>query len=74
MASQANISEQEFKRFFIKLHGKPVIVDVIINSTSIPALLDLGFTVYSVFSKNIAIKLKLPRVKVTPKELKLAKD
>ncbi|POS81957.1 hypothetical protein EPUL_005578, partial [Erysiphe pulchra] len=71
---KAEISEQEYKNFLVKLHGKPVIINAIINSTLVPALVDLGCTIYSVFSDHIAKQLDLPRIKVPPKELKLAKD
>lgn len=57
-----------------KLRGKPVFIDAIINSTTIPALLDLGCTIYSVLGDTIAKRLNLPRLKVPPRELKLAKD
>lgn len=57
-----------------KLHSKPVLIDAIINSTCIPALVDLGCTIYSVLSDSIATRLNLPRQKVPPRELKLAKD
>lgn len=71
---KAEISEQEYKNFLVELHGKPVIVNAKINSTPIPALVDLGCTIYSVFSKYIAKHLDLPRIKVPPKELKLANN
>lgn len=56
------------------IHGKPVIVEAIIKSTLVPALVDLGCTIYSVFSRNIVDRLNLPRTKVPPKELRLAKE
>ena len=64
----------KMQRIIGRLHGKPVFVDAIINSTSVPALVDLGCTIYSVLSENLANRLNLPRLKVPPKELRLAKD
>ena len=55
------------------MHGQPVIVETIINSCLVPALVDLGCTIYSVYSKNIVDRLNLPRINVSPKELRLAK-
>ena len=57
-----------------RMHGNPVFVDAIINATLVPALVDLGCTIFSVFSDNIANRLNLPRIKVSPKELRLAKN
>ena len=36
--------------------------------------MDLGCTIYSVFSKNLVQRLNLPCIKVSAKELRLAKD
>ncbi|KAI0993167.1 hypothetical protein K3495_g15017, partial [Podosphaera aphanis] len=52
----------------------PVFIDTLINSTAVPALVDLGCTIYSVFSNKLVTRLNLPRIKVPPKELRLAKD
>ncbi|KAI1005387.1 hypothetical protein K3495_g2828 [Podosphaera aphanis] len=52
----------------------PVLIDTLINSTAVPALVDLGCTIYSVFSNKLVTRLNLPRIKVPPKELRLAKD
>lgn len=38
----------------------------------ISVLLDLGCTIYSVFNKDLADRLHLPRTKVSPRELRLA--
>ncbi|POS86362.1 hypothetical protein EPUL_000567 [Erysiphe pulchra] len=36
---KVGISDHEYKNFLVKLHGKPVIVNAVINSTLIPVLL-----------------------------------
>lgn len=56
------------------LHGNPVFINAIVNLSSVPALVDLGCTIYAVFSKTLADRLKLPRTIVPPKELRLATD
>lgn len=57
-----------------QLHGKPIFIDEIINFNLVPALVDLGCTIYSVFSKSLAKKLNLPCTRVNPKQLRLAKN
>ncbi|KAI0992315.1 hypothetical protein K3495_g15871, partial [Podosphaera aphanis] len=74
MIREQKINTKTVQNMIGKLHGNPVFVDAIINSSIVPALVDLGCTIYSVFSKHIANRLNLPRMKVPPKELRLAKD
>lgn len=64
----------KLKNMIGKMHGNPVFVDAIINATLVPALVDLGCSIYSVFSYHIANHLNLRRTKVPPKELRLAKN
>lgn len=56
------------------IHGKPVFINAIINFSFVPALVDLGCTIYAVFSENIVKRLNLSRIDVPPKQLRLAKD
>ena len=74
MRSEAVKLNQNLEQDISRIHGKPVFIDVIINSLSISALIDLGCTIYSVFSKDLVKRLNLPRTKVHPKELRLAKS
>ena len=57
-----------------KLHGKPVLINALINSSFVTVLVDLGCTIYSVFNKSLVERLNLPGIKAPPKILKLAKN
>lgn len=54
-------------------HGRPFFVDVTVNVKVIPVLIDLGSSIYSIFSKSLVKRPNLPRTRIAPRQLRLAK-
>ena len=68
-------SDSEIEEAKSKIDSNPFIVDALINNLFITrALFDTGCLPYSAFSESFVKRHNLPRIKVEPRELKLAKD